>query len=291
MLMSIPGTPNAFRVLQSVQYGSVPGLPAWQSRLHLDLLLPEPAPSPRVPVVVYLHGGGWAEGERSVAMVPWLNPLLAAHGFATASVTYRLSRAAPFPAQIHDAKAAIRWLRAHAEAYGLDPERIGVWGDSAGGHLAALLGTSAGVADLEGGCGSPEFSSSVQAVVARCAPSDFVRFRLDDEDTPGSVFWQLFGGPRSEHDDLAQLASPVTHVHAGMPPFLLVHGTDDETVPYEQTTLLADALQDNGATVVVRGVPGGHHSMLPDIDAPWGNEPWTDLGHEALAFFTEHLKG
>jgi len=289
MLLSIPGTPSAFRVLQSIQYGTVPGLPPWKERLYLDLLIPDPPPRDPTPAVVYFHGGGWAEGACGYAMYPWLNPLLAAHGFVTASVTYRLSRFAPFPAQIHDAKAAIRWLRANAAEYGIDPSRIGVWGDSAGGHLAELLGTSAGIPQLEGPCGSPGYPSNVQAVVARCAPTDFVRWRAEDEDEPGSVFWRLFGGPGSQRRELARLASPITHVAAGVPPFLLVHGTEDETVPYEQATLLAGALRAHGGDVTIRTVAAGHHNLTADVDAQWGNEPWTELGHEALAFFTERL--
>lgn len=290
MLLSIPGTPSPFRVMTSVQYGTVPGLPSWDARLHLDLLLPDPPPTNRAPAVVFLHGGGWAEGERSTGMYPWLNPLLAGHGFVTASVTYRLSRRAAFPAQIHDAKAAIRWLRANATAYGIDPDRVGVWGDSAGGHLAALLGTSGDLPELEGPCGSAAYSSRVQAVVARCAPTDFALFHPDDEDEPGSVLWLLFGGPAREHLDLARLASPVTHVRRGAPPFLLVHGDQDETVPYEQSSILAAELHAHGADVTVRTVPGGHHNMLPDVEAEWLNQPWTDLGYEALEFFSKHLR-
>ena len=223
-------------------------------------------------------------------MYPWLNPLLASHGFVTASVTYRLSRFAPFPAQIHDAKAAIRWLRAHAATYSVDPERIGVWGDSSGGHLAALLGTSYGVPELEGATGSPDQASHVQAVVARCAPSDFTRFHPGDEDEPGSLFWQLFGGPASEHEDLARLASPTTHVgRMTLPPFLVVHGSEDEIVPYEQAEFLVDRLHAHRADVTLRTILGGHHNMLPDPDMPWSDTPWTDLGYEALAFFTNHL--
>jgi acetyl esterase/lipase len=223
-------------------------------------------------------------------MYPWLNPLLAAHGFITASLTYRLSRFAPFPAQIHDAKAAIRWLKTHAPMYSIDPHRIGVWGDSAGGHLAALLGTSAGVPELEPTTGPPEQDSSVHAVVARCAPADLTSFHPDDEDQPGSVLWHLFAGPANTRHNLARLASPITHIHdQTLPPFLVVHGTQDETVPYQQAEILVQTLRAHGVDVTLRAIHGGHHNMLPDPEAPWTDTPWTDLGHEALAFFTKHL--
>ncbi|MGI8870583.1 MAG: alpha/beta hydrolase fold domain-containing protein [Mycobacteriales bacterium] len=252
-------------------------------------MLPELSPPLARPAVAYFHGGGWAEGERAAGMYPWLCPLLAAHGFVTASVTYRLSRFAAFPAQIHDAKAAIRFLRANSAQYGVDSGRIGAWGDSAGGHLAALLGTTSDRIDLEGSSGWVEHSSRVQAVVARCAPSDFRRLGVPAEDWRAEVFSLLFGGRMDQHDDLALLASPTAHVDADAPPFLLVHGTEDETVPYEQSTLLAGALRAHNVPVAVHGINGGHHNMLADVDAPWGNQPWTDLGHEALEFFRRHL--
>jgi acetyl esterase/lipase len=290
MLLSLPGSPSAFQLLPALEYGTVHDPHPSQLRLCLDLLIPDPPPRQPTPAVVFFHGGGWAEGQRDTAMYPWLNPLLASHGFITASVTYRLSRFAPFPAQIHDAKAAIRWLRAHATRYCIDPNNIGVWGDSSGGHLAALLGTSAQVPELEGATGSPDQSSEVQAVVTRCAPSDFTRFHPDDEDQPGSVLWQLFAGPASKRQDLARLASPTAHIlRSQLPPFLIVHGTHDELVPYEQAKLLVETLHAHEADATLHTIHGGHHNMLPGPDIPWSDTPWTDLGYEALAFFTKHL--
>lgn len=287
--MTIAGGSTGFRLEQSVQYGKVPGGASWEGRLYLDLLLPEAQSMVLRPAVVYIHGGGWAEGSRADGLYPWLCPLLAAHGFVAATVTHRLSRSAPFPAQIHDVKAAIRFLRGNAEKYGIDPTRIGVWGDSTGGHLAALLGTSAGVPALEGDCGSPGQSSRVQAVIARCAPADFHTYRVSDDDWRAEVFYRLFGGLICEHEDLAHLASPVSHVRSGVPPFLIVHGTRDETVPYHQALALAEALRSHGGDVTLNTIDGVYHNLLPDIDAVWGNEPWTNLGYDALEFFTRHL--
>ncbi|MEQ7005746.1 alpha/beta hydrolase [Actinopolymorpha sp. B17G11] len=267
------------------KYGSVPGLPAWQADRYLDLLLPTPRPPELAPAVLYLHGGGWRAGERSAGLYPWLSPLLAAHGFVAANVSYRLSGEAPFPAQLYDVKAAVRWVRANAEAYGIDPERVGVWGDSAGGHLAALLGTTAGRADLEGNCGSTEWSSAVQAVVMRCAPSDFPTMPPENAE----VLDALFGGPPSETAELRRLASPAGHVHAGVPPFLIVHGTRDETVPFDQAETMVQALRAYDRDVTFHVVEGGHHNLLENLDLPWGSDPWVDLGLQALDFFRRTL--
>ena len=135
---------------------------------------PGPPTAPR-PAVVWLHGGGWFSGARTEGLVHWCCPLLGAHGFVTVSIEYGLSYQAVFPAQIQDVKAAIRWLRANAAPCHIDPERIGIWGLSAGGHLAQLAGLTDDRPDLEGPCGSAGFSSRVQAVAVGSAPSDFLQ--------------------------------------------------------------------------------------------------------------------
>jgi acetyl esterase/lipase len=256
--------------------------------LYLDLLLPTPRPADKVPAVVYLHGGGWRAGERAVGLYPWCGPLLAAYGFVVANVTYRLSDRAPFPAQLHDVKAAVRWLRANAATYGIDPDRIGVMGDSAGGQLASLLATTAERDDLEGDCGSAGWSSAVQAVVARCAPTDFAALPLGHEP---EFLTPLFGGPREETAKLRELASPLTHVHTGVPPMLLVHGSLDETVPVEQVHRFADALRAQGVDVTFHLIEGVFHNLREDEDLPWSNEPWERLGGQALEFFRRALSG
>jgi acetyl esterase/lipase len=309
MLISLSGGPASFRLLPALPYavataptsaggaggaggaGAESGVDPAATPLHLDLLLPDPAPAEPVPVVIYLHGGGWRSGQRSEAMYPWLNTLLAGHGFATAAVTYRLTDEAAFPAQIHDAKAAVRWLRANAGTYGLDADRIGVWGDSAGGHLASLLGVTAGVPELEGSGGNPDQSSAVQAVVARCAASNLERMaarRAPDD----PVLTALFGGPPSERKDVVRLASPRLQLRRGTtyPPFLLVHGTRDERADVtEQAEMFAADLRAHAADVTLHLVEDGHHNMRDDPDLPWSDVPWTELGHQALAFFTKHL--
>jgi acetyl esterase/lipase len=290
MLLALPSTLSSFTLTPAIQYGEVPGLPPWEARLRLDLLSPSPLPTTPVPAVVYLHGGGWAEGERSTGLYPWLNPLLTAHGFITVSVTYRLSRYAPFPAQIHDAKAVVRWLRSHAEQYRIDPERIGAWGDSAGGQLAALLGVTGDVPLLEGNCGSPGYSSHVQAVVTRSAPYDFLSTGgLMINDAPSPVT-QLFGGTVAERKELMRVASPISHVRPDAPPFQIVHGTRDETVPFEQAERFAQALKALGNEVEFLPVRDAYHNLCSEELLPWTDEPWEELGWKALAFFQQHLR-
>lgn len=289
--MLMPQTPYSFDVRASVRYGTVPGAPSWEAGLFLDLLLPRPAPPEPVPAVVYIHGGGWRNGDKCAGMYPWYSPLMAANGFVAVNLGYRLTGQAPFPAQLHDAKAAIRWLRAHADQYGIDPERIGVWGDSAGGHLAALLGVSGNVAELEGSSGTPEHSSAVQAVVARCAVLDFTSSEEEFAAQNISEFLvPLFGGPLPDRRELLKQASPIAHADAAAPPFLIVHGTEDETVPFTQVERATKAMREQGVDVTLHPIRGAYHNLLPDIDLPLANEPWATLGKYALEFFDQNLR-
>jgi acetyl esterase/lipase len=204
------------------------------------------------------------------------------------SVEYRLTGEAQFPAQIEDCKAAIRWLHANAEEYGIDPERIGVWGHSAGGHLAALLGTSGGVEEFEGG-GDPEQPSHVQAVVDCFGPTDLLR--MDDfpgnitHNAPDSPESLLVGGPIQEHPDRVAAANPITYVDAEDPPFLILHGERDRLVPVNQSELLNEALQTAGVdSTFVRVKEAGHgFSGNPD---PGRRE----IQAMIQAFFDEHLR-
>ena len=187
-------------------------------------------------------------------------------GYAVASINYRLSHEAIFPAQIHDCKGAVRWLRAHAGEYGLDPARVGAWGDSAGGHLVALLGTSGDVAELEGTVGgNGEQSSRVQAVCDWFGPTDMLQiggFPSDiDHNGPDSPEARLFGGPIHEKRDLVTQANPITYIRADAPPFLIVHGDRDPIVPLHQSELLADALRAAGVPVRLITVAGAGHGF------------------------------
>ncbi|WP_304455381.1 alpha/beta hydrolase [Nocardiopsis sp. YSL2] len=218
--------------------------------LLLDLYRP-PATERPVPVVLWVHGGGWYAGDRTQA--PDLARRVRATGFAFASLDYRLSEQAHFPAQLHDVRAAIRFLRAHANECGLDPGAIGVWGGSAGGHLAALaaltghIGALADEVDTEG-------DASVQAVVASYPPVDLAAVVAEahagrpDADAASSPEGRLLGGAPAELPDTARYACPPTWVHAGAPPFQLSHGTADALVPHTQSELLHEALAAAGAS-------------------------------------------
>ncbi len=232
--------------------------------LLLDLYLPEDVASP-LPLIVWIHGGAWREGTKEHPRAL----RLVSDGYAVASVEYRLSQEAIFPAQIHDCKAAVRWLRAHAGTYGLDPSRVAAWGGSAGAHLASLLGVTAGVPELEGSLGHPEQSSAVRAVCSWYGPSDLLRMNdirgAMDHDAPDSPESQLVGAPIQAHPDLVARANPITYVGPDAPPFLLMHGTADDVVIPSQSELLHSALVGAGAqsTLILlgglgHGFPGEH---------------------------------
>ena len=233
----------------------------------LDLYLPERAKGgdadggEPLPVVVWVHGGGWRGGSKN--RCPPLKAGFVGRGYAVASVGYRLSGAAPFPAQIEDCRAAIRWLRAHSEEYNLDPTRIGVWGASAGGHLVALLGTAGDEAAFDVGAHGDR-SARVRAVCDYYGPSDFAAFAA----TPGyehvavrpdSPVYQLFGGPASKKSELAERASPIEYVSADDPPFLILHGMNDRVVPLDQSERLHAALQKAGVASTLKTLPDTGH--------------------------------
>src|SRR3989442_7306640 len=193
------------------------------------------------------------------------------YGYAVASISYRLSQEAKFPAQIYDCKAAVRWLRANARQYSLDPERIAAWGGSAGGHLVALLGTAGGVKELEGNLGDPGYSSRVMAVVAFFGPTDF--FHLSATSTnkkgnaPGAVEG-LIGGPLEANRERVRQANPITFVSKDDPPFLILHGDQDDLVPPAQSVMLYEALKGAGVDAAYHVIKGRGHGFRvgPDID-------------------------
>jgi acetyl esterase/lipase len=209
----------------------------------LDLYLPEQGDKP-LPLIIWIHGGAWMAGSKD-GPSPALR--FTANGYAVAQVGYRLSQEAKFPAQIHDCKAAVRWLRANAAKYNLDPNKFVAWGGSAGGHLVALLGTSGGVAELEGNVNDLKESSRVQAVVDWFGPTDFLHIGDAESDlqhnAPDSPESKLIGGALLENKDKAAKASPITYVSKDAPPFLIMHGDRDRTVPFNQSELLYAALK------------------------------------------------
>jgi acetyl esterase/lipase len=256
-------------------------------QLPLDLYVPDGEDGP-YPLLIWVHGGAWRQGSKAH---PRALRLLNA-GYAVASVEYRLSQEAIFPAQIHDCKAAVRWLRARADEYDLDAQRFGAWGGSAGGHLVALLGTTAGVDELEGSVGNIGASSAVQAVCDWYGPSDFLRMndvagRMDHDatDSPES---QLLGAPIRERPDLVAFASPITYVTPGAAPFLLMHGTADDTVIPDQSRLLHQTLVDAGAasTLIMLGGLGHGFSGIGEHHA---DGRWREIYGYVRAFFDATL--
>lgn len=238
---------------------------AGDKELLLDVYVPEDAKAQRLPLVIWIHGGAWRAGNKNHC--PALP--LTKRGYVAASISYRLSQEAIFPAQIEDCKAAIRWLRANAAKYSIDPSRIGVWGSSAGGHLVALLGTSGDVKELEKQHAHRDQSSRVQAVCDFYGPTDFLKMDEDAlpnsklvHDDPKSPESMLVGAPIQENPNKAALANPVTYVTKDDPPFLIVHGNKDPLVPWQQSKYLFDAMKKTGLTdVKFRVIDGAGHGF------------------------------
>ncbi len=242
----------------------------------------------KAPAVIYLHGGSWIGGDHDTGgfIIHAIGPALNARGFVVASVNYRLGPKEPWPAQIVDAKCAVRFLRAHARAFHIDPAEIGIWGHSAGGHLASLVGTAGPSAGWDTGAYTDE-SSRVEAVADLAGPANLVT--LGEEGVPGLVksnFTSLLG-PISESDLPAALAaaSPVTYVSRGDPPFLIVHADDDGFVPLAQSQELASALEAASVPVTLVVVHGGGHSL----DVPGGHPDPTQIEELVVNFFTKEL--
>lgn len=231
-------------------------------RQRLDLYLPADSTG-RLPLIIWIHGGAWQTGTR--LSCPPLNAGYAERGYAVASIGYRFSSDATFPTQIHDCKAAVRWLRAHADQYGLDPDKFGAWGSSSGGHLASLLGTCRNVAEFDVG-ENLEFSSGVQAVCSYFGPTDFLQ--MDAQAIPGSPVRhdaaaspesRLIGGPIQQQPEQAARANPITYISKNTPPFLIVHGDMDPLVPWQQSELLFKALGMTGVRVHFHTIRGAAH--------------------------------
>ena len=254
-------------------------------RQKLDLYLPDKSDSP-LPLIIWVHGGGWAAGSKNNC--PPLHDGYTQRGFAVASIGYRLSSDAIFPAQIQDCKAAIRWLRAQAKQYNLDPEKFAAWGSSAGGHLVALLGTSVNEASFDVGDHLDQ-SSQVQAVCDYYGPTDLLQmdahamenapFKHDLPDSPES---RLIGGPIQNNKAKAARANPITYITRDASNFFIVHGDKDRLVPHHQSELLYQALRDAGARVRFHTLEGAGHG-----NGFGGSE----LESMVRDFFDKHLKG
>ena len=228
--------------------------------LALDVYTLVDRPAAPLPVIVFVHGGGWFAGNKNQIQLG-RGFELTRRGYAVVAVSYRLTDVAVFPAQIHDVKASIRWIRANASRRGFDASRIGVWGSSAGGHLVALMGVTNGSAELEGDVGGAALagqSSDVQAVVDFFGPTQLVP-KAGHEDATGWMVERLIGGTLVERRDVAVRASPATYVSASAAPILIVHGDEDEVVDPHQSTSYHALLVAAGADSTLRIVKGGGH--------------------------------
>ena len=256
----------------------------------LDLYLPAQASEKPLPLIVWIHGGGWQAGSKSG------NPAagFVARGYAAASVEYRFSQKARFPAQIQDCQAAIRWLRVNSQKYNFDPEHIGVWGGSAGGHLVALLGTAGGKKAFTPIGGNEDQSDRVQAVCDLYGPANFntvIQQANDDKavknifkfNTPSDPYSSLVGVSLGSDPAKTDAVSPIHFVSKDNPPILILHGTKDALVPYAQSVEFEAALKAQGVPVLLQSLPGSGHG------GPMFNKP--SVNKLVQAFFDKNLKG
>ena len=255
----------------------------------LDIYLPETPSDKPLPLIVHIHGGGWRAGSKFPCPVS----AMVVKGYAVASVEYRFSQKANFPAQIQDCQAAIRWLRAHAKQYNFDTDHLGAVGGSAGGHLSALVGTSGGKKAFPAIGGHLDQSDRVQAVIDIYGPADFstvVQQAAEDKNvknifafnTPSDPYSSLIG-TKLDDKPKADAVSPVYYVSKDSPPFLILHGTHDTLVPYAQSVQLEAALKAQGVPVWLQTLPGSGHG-----GPAFGKPAIIQL---MQAFFDKHLKG
>ena len=247
----------------------------------VDVYLPKTRNSEKpLPLIALIHGGGWVNGDR-LGYAAQAIQLARTGDYAAVTVGYRLTKEAHWPAQVHDCKAAIRWIRAHAKELNLDADKIAVWGSSAGGHLSSLLGTSGDVKELEGDLGpNTNFSSRVQCVVNLCGPEDFTQaLMFDKEEKP---IWKddavsgLLGGSAQERTAEAKAASPVTYVSKDDPPFITFHGTKDQRVAFRHAETIHAALQQAGITSLFVPITDGGHSSVSHPEVKVRGQQFTD---------------
>jgi len=280
-----PVTEN-IAVEMDVVYATIDG-----RELKLDIAVPRILAAP-APAVVDIQGGAWRRSQNSAEDAKFW----AGYGFVGVSIAHRTSDVAVFPAAIHDCKAAIRWLRANAQKYSIDPDRIGVTGFSSGGNLAALLGTSGGDEYLEGTEGNLDHSSRVQAVVDHFGPTDFIKMNDGQQvagtidhfapDSPESLY---LGGPLKERSEPARRANPLTYIDAGDPPTLIAHGENDRLVPFEQSEILYEALKKAGVRTEFVRVKNADHMYRPYPEGAEVSPGVNELNRMTAAWFLRWL--
>ncbi len=248
--------PPNIQVVPDVQYTTAGG-----ESLFLDIAGPSAPGS--YPLVVFIHGGGWKEGDKSFYL-PMLK-IFAGIGYVAASVNYRLAQSPvnTFPAAVEDVRCAVRFLRANASLWHIDPRRVAAYGGSAGAHLAAMLGTAAGVSGLDGSCPLTG-NVSVLAVVDNAGPMDLrasAPIGNNPVSDPVATLANFLGGSPQQLPDLAALASPIVHVNSATPAFFISHGTADDVVPIEQSRLMLAALNAVGVPATLYEIAGAGHEV------------------------------
>ncbi len=278
-------SPPGVTMLADISY-----IPNGDDAQKLDLYLPEKPAEHPLPLIVHIHGGGWMGGNKFPCPVIGM----VSKGYAVASVEYRFSQKAKFPAQIQDCQAAIRWLRANSKQHNIDPKRVGAVGGSAGGHLSALVGTAGGKKAFTPIGGNEEQSDRVQAVCDIYGPANFstvMKQANDDKNvrnifkfnSPSDPYSQLIGVSLEGNKEKTDAVSPVNYVSQDNPPMLILHGTHDTLVPYAQSEELAAALKEKGVEVWLQKLPGSGHG-----GGGFGKLPIVNL---MQTFFDKHLKG
>ncbi|MEL6555559.1 MAG: alpha/beta hydrolase [Cyanobacteria bacterium J06621_11] len=291
--LHLPETPTNI-IMEDIEFSTY-SIEGETRSLKLDLYQPKQAQPEPLPVILYIHGGGWEENKKKDCP----GELISSYGYTVICPTHRYSYEASFPAQIHDIKAAVRWVRAKAYIYDFDSDRIGVIGEASGGHLSALLGTSGGVEALEGEQGHEEFSSEVQAVVNWSGPTDFAQIPLAFEGDPSPkeykqlqdlpwahltrITTRLLGGPIPEHPEKVDLANPINFVTPDDPPFLIAHDEKDKWIPVSQSEILVEALQSWEVDVDFHREAARAHQLMGETINP------VVLG-KTMSFFYQHLK-
>jgi acetyl esterase/lipase len=261
-------------VLTDVQYAKADGYP-----LLLDAYLP--ADDDTHPALIFIHGGGWRGGDKAGGFQAVKGERLIAEGVAVFSLSYRLSGVAPYPAAVDDCLAAVRWIRENAGDFGVDPDRLAVWGGSAGGHLALMMGfLEPGPEEID--TAGERLENFVRCVVAKNPPTDLT---VDDEMHRERALVAFMGAPRDEAPERYAEASPVTHLSPDDPPVFVMHGTADRTVPYNQALVLQERTAQVGVPLTLLTFEGAGHGLRgtdrDEVEAAMAR---------AVAFVLEHLR-